>query len=257
MISKFKSLLAIYVFVGALCVTGAGYLTYLYPDKSHLWLILAFTVILMTMLTLSKIGRKKFKDEILSYYLDCHVKEYLDRVEKLMGKKHFRSDKSAYAYLTSMGYSALGDYDESFERAKKITVRSHMPEYYKRAVDYYIDKGDFDEASKNLSELADIGSRISSPVYRDQILIFVKGREYIIRVKAGILDGAEEFYSELYKQCDDQALIVRVSVSYTLGDIILKKGDKERALPYLKFASENGGDTKYKKLSDELLAKNS
>ena len=257
MISKFKSLLAIYVFVGALCVTGAGYLTYLYPDKSHLWLILAFTVILLTMLTLSKIGRKKFKDEILSYYLDCHVKEYLDRVEKLMGKKHFRSDKSAYAYLTSMGYSALGDYDESFERAKKITVRSHMPEYYKRAVDYYIDKGDFDEASKNLSELADIGSRISSPVYRDQILIFVKGREYIIRVKAGILDGAEEFYSELYKQCDDQALIVRVSVSYTLGDIILKKGDKERALPYLKFASENGGDTKYKKLSDELLAKNS
>ena len=255
MISKFKSLLAIYVFVGALCVTGAGYLTYLYPDKSHLWLILAFTVILMTMLTLSKIGRKKFKNEILSYYLDCHVKEYLDRVEKLMGKKHFRSDKSAYAYLTSMGYSALGDYDESFERAKKITVRSHMPEYYKRAVDYYIDKGDFDEASKNLSELADIGSRISSPVYRDQITIFVKAREYNIRIKQGILDGAEEFYSELYKQCDDQPLIVRASVSVMLGDIILQKGDKERAYPYLKFASENGGDTKYKKLSDELLAK--
>ena len=111
MISKFKSLLAIYIFVGALCVTGAGYLTYLYPDKSHLWLILAFTVILLTMLVLSKIGRKKFKDEILSYYLNCNVQEYLDRLEKLMGKKHFRSDKSAYAYLTAMGYYALGDYD--------------------------------------------------------------------------------------------------------------------------------------------------
>ncbi|MBR4431198.1 MAG: hypothetical protein IKS75_07875, partial [Clostridiales bacterium] len=126
---------------------------------------------------------------------------------------------------------------------------------YKRAVDYYIDKGDFDEASKNLSELADIGSRISSPVYRDQITIFVKAREYNIRIKQGILDGAEEFYSELYKQCDDQPLIVRASVSVMLGDIILQKGDKERAYPYLKFASENGGDTKYKKLSDELLAK--
>ena len=77
----------------------------------------------------------------------------------------------------------------------------------------------------------------------------------MIRVKEGILDGAEEFYSELYEQCDDQALIVRVSLSYTLGNIILQKGDRERALPYLKFASENGGDTKYKKLSDGLLAK--
>ena len=247
--------MAIYFFVGALCVTGAGYFTYLYPDKSYLWLILALALIVLTMLVLSKIGRKKFKDEILSYYLDCHVKEYLDRLEKLMGKKHFRSDKSAYAYLSSMGYSALGDYDESFERAQNITVRSHMPEYYKRAVDYYINKGELEKASKTLSELSKLGQSITSPAYRDQILIFVKGREYIIRVKAGILDGAEEFYSELYKQCDDQALIVRVSVSYTLGDIILKKGDKERALPYLKFASENGGDTKYKKLSDELLAK--
>lgn len=255
MISKFKSLMAIYFFVGALCVTGAGYFTYLYPDKSYLWLILALAVIVLTMLVLSKIGRKKFKDEILSYYLDCHVKEYLDRLEKLMGKKHFRSDKSAYAYLSSMGYSALGDYDESFERAQNITVRSHMPEYYKRAVDYYISKGELEKASETLSELSELGQSITSPAYRDQILIFVKGREYIIRVKAGILDGAEEFYSELYKQCDDQALIVRVSVSYTLGDIILKKGDKERALPYLEFASENGGDTKYKKLSDELLAK--
>ena len=255
MISKFKSLMAIYFFVGALCVTGAGYFTYLYPDKSYLWLILALALIVLTMLVLSKIGRKKFKDEILSYYLDCHVKEYLDRLEKLMGKKHFRSDKSAYAYLSSMGYSALGDYDESFERAQNITVRSHMPEYYKRAVDYYISKGELEKASETLSELSELGQSITSPAYRDQILIFVKGREYIIRVKAGILDGAEEFYSELYKQCDDQALIVRVSVSYTLGDIILKKGDKERALPYLKFASENGGDTKYKKLSDELLAK--
>ena len=247
--------MAIYFFVGALCVTGAGYFTYLYPDKSYLWLILALAVIVLTMLVLSKIGRKKFKDEILSYYLDCHVKEYLDRLEKLMGKKHFRSDKSAYAYLSSMGYSALGDYDESFERAQNITVRSHMPEYYKRAVDYYISKGELEKASKTLSELSELGQSITSPAYRDQILIFVKGREYMIQVKAGILDGAEEFYSELYKQCDDQALIVRVSVSYTLGDIILKKGDKERALPYLKFASENGGDTKYKKLSDELLAK--
>ena len=35
----------------------------------------------------------------------------------------------------------------------------------------------------------------------------------------------------------------------------LQKGDKERALPYLKFASDNGGDTKYKKLADGLLAK--
>ena len=255
MISKFKSLMAIYFFVGALCVTGAGYFTYLYPDKSYLWLIFALALIVLTMLVLSKIGRKKFKDEILSYYLDCHVKEYLDRLEKLMGKKHFRSDKSAYAYLSSMGYSALGDYDESFERAQNITVRSHMPEYYKRAVDYYISKGELEKASETLSELSELGQSITSPAYRDQILIFVKGREYIIRVKAGILDGAEEFYSELYKQCDDQALIVRVSVSYTLGDIIHKKGDKERALPYLKFASENGGDTKYKKLSDELLAK--
>ena len=180
---------------------------------------------------------------------------YLNRIDKLMGKKRFRSDKSAYAYLSSMGYSALGDYDESFERAQNITVRSHMPEYYKRAADYYINKGDLEKASESLSELSELGRSITSPVYRDQILIFVKGREYMIRVKEGILDGAEEFYSELYEQCDDQALIVRVSVSYTLGNIILQKGDRERALPYLKFASENGGDTKYKKLSDGLLAK--
>ena len=130
-----------------------------------------------------------------------------------------------------------------------------MPEYYKRVIDYYISKGDYEAASENLSELSELGRSITSPVYRDQITIFVKAREYNIRIKQGILDGAEEFYSELYKQCDDQALIVRVSVSYTLGDIILQKGDKERAYPYLKFASENGGDTKYKKLSDELLAK--
>jgi len=247
--------MAIYFFVGALCVTGAGYFTYLYPDKSYLWLILALLIIVMTMLLLSKIGRKKFKNEVLSYYLDCNVKEYLNRIDKLMGKKRFRSDKSAYAYLSSMGYSALGDYDESFERAQNITVRSHMPEYYKRAADYYINKGDLEKASESLSELSELGRSSTSPVYRDQILIFVKGREYMIRVKEGILDGAEEFYSELYEQCDDQALIVRVSVSYTLGNIILQKGDRERALPYLKFASENGGDTKYKKLSDGLLAK--
>ena len=247
--------MAIYFFVGALCVTGAGYFTYLYPDQSFLWLILAFALIALTMMVLSKIGRNKFKNEVLSYYLNCDVHEFLKRIDKLMGKKRFRSDKSAYAYLSAMGYSALGDYDKAIELAEKITVSSHKPEYYKRAADYYINKGEYELASQNLSILAELGSKISAPAYRDQITIFVKQREYNIRIKQGILDGAEEFYSEYYKQCDDQALIVKTSLSVMLGDIILQKGDKERALPYLKFASDNGGDTKYKKLADGLLAK--
>lgn len=255
MISKFKSLLVTYFFIGALCVFGAGYFTYLYPDQSFLWLAIAILLIVLTMMVLSKIGRNKFKNEVLSYYMECNVHEYLRRIEKLMGKKRSRSDKSAYAYLTAMGYSALGDYDKALECAEKINVKSHKPEYYKRAADYYINKGEYELAGQNLAELSGLNDGIKSPAYHDQITIFVQQREYNIRIKQGILDGAEEFYTEYYNQCDDQALIVKVSLSAMLGDIILQKGDKERALPYLKFASENGGDTKYKKLSDELLAK--
>lgn len=255
MISKFKSLLVIYFSIGAICVVGAGYLSYLYPDKGTIWLILAVAVIFLTMLTLSKIGWKKFMKEVMSYYMDCNVHEYLRRLEKIMGNRHSRSDKSAYAYMSSMGYSAMGDYDKAFELAQQITVRSHRPEYYKRAIDYYINKGEYELATQNLTELSGLTEGIRAQAYHDQLTIFVQQREYNIRIKQGILDGAEEFYSEFYKESDDQPLIVRSSLSVMLGDIILQKGDKERALPYLKFASENGGDTKFKKLSDELLAK--
>ncbi len=58
----------------------------------------------------------------------------------------------------------------------------------------------------------------------------------------------------MLEKLGDSAKLGKVSYSYALGKLLVLKGDPVRAEEYLKFASENGGDTKYKKYADERLS---
>lgn len=79
--------------------------------------------------------------------------------------------------------------------------------------------------------------------------------ETALHVKQGKYEGAEEFYTKMLSSQTYKTPVSRVSFSYALGSVLVKKGEGGRAEEYLKYASEHGGDTKYRKLADDLLAR--
>ena len=199
---------------------------------------------------------KDFAKEVMEKFLTCHVHEYMDLLDKRLGKKKRRDLKSTYNYLKGMGYSALDDYDSLYECAQQVTHLSHQSEYYKRLIDYYIYKDMFIEAQDLMIKLAELNAKVKSKVYKDSIDVSLKLFDCRIKVKTGNYAGVEECYTQMLSSHETAvlSLISKVSISYALGELLVKKGEKERAKEHLKFASEKGGDTKYKIFADRLLS---
>ena len=253
MVSLYKDLTAIFIGSTVLYFIGSNIWSAFYPEQVYISTFVMIILIVLTMVFLSKIGKKRFAKEVMSHILICHVNEYLEKLEYRMGKKH-GVVKSSYNYLKAMGYSALGDYDTVFECCKNITAKSHKTEYYRYMIKYCINNDQHSEARRNMEMLKSLASSEKADIYKRNIEIFLKNSEYRMRIKDGVFEGAEEFYTDLLNSDNTKTLISKVSYSYALGALLIKKGEPERAQEYLQFSAEKGGDTKYKKSAEQLLS---
>ena len=257
MISVYKYLYAIYWIVGALCVAGGAYMVLLNKEKVFLYWILFLGIMVLTAYILTIVAIKKFNNEVISLLLNCHANDYMEMLEKKLGKNRRKNMKSAYNYLKAMGYSSLGDYDALYECTQQITSRSHKSEYLRRLCEYYINTDRFIEARDLLDQLNVLTSSIRKKTYRESLETSIKMMDYSIKVKNGDYEGVEEYYKGLLEHSTPStvSLLSKVSISFALGNLLVIKGENEHAKEHLRFAFENGGDTKYVKAADSLLSK--
>ena len=75
-----------------------------------------------------------------------------------------------------------------------------------------------------------------------------------LQVHDGEYEEPMKYLSEKIKSTGPEPLVTRVNWSYAYGELLYLTGDKEAAKEPLMFASSRGGDTKYKKQADKLLA---
>ena len=90
MVSVYKDLVAIYILTAALLIVGAGVALY-YLD-GYIWMavvIIIVTIILFAVLkTLNKKALKRFSGEVFTLYNECHIKQYMDKLDSLMANKN-------------------------------------------------------------------------------------------------------------------------------------------------------------------------
>lgn len=253
MIALYKKYHTLYWIFGIVFIIIAVIWALVFPDNAWMGLLIILPLVLIDVVVFSNLAKTKFINEVMIYFHECRINEFMTRLEALMGNRKEKGLKSCYSYLVSMGYAALGDYDKSYEMAQGIKVRNHMPEYYKRVADYYINQSRFDKADEMLDKLKISAGKQINSAYKKTLMNFIGLREHEIRVKKGDLSGAEEFYLGFLTGGDPLYLITRVSISWALGNVLALKGDNERAKAYLMFASEHGKDSKYKKLADDKI----
>ena len=256
MVSVYKRIYALYWGIGLILAISEGFFSYYFPDYAIFGLFVLIALVFLEGFLFIRLSNRIFAKEVMSKFLTCHVHEYMDLLDKRLEKKKRRDLKSTYNYLKGMGYSALDDYDSLYECAQQVTHLSHQSEYYKRLIDYYIYKDMFIEAQDLMIKLAELNAKVKSKVYKDSIDVSLKLFDCRIKVKTGNYAGVEECYTQMLSSHETAvlSLISKVSISYALGELLVKKGEKERAKEHLKFASEKGGDTKYKIFADRLLS---
>lgn len=195
----------------------------------------------------------------MSSLYNCHTREYLEKLDFRM-KKNKRAlnnmgTLSLYNCLKALGYNVLGDYDTSFQYAQNVLSKSHFIEKYKLTIDYYIEKEEYSLARNDINKLKELIPSVKSADYKKKLERFVLQRELWINIKQGNYKGAEEFYTEEVFDCSKEVMVTKVSYYTSLGEILFLKGKTEEAADYLRFAAENGGDTKYQAISAQLLSK--
>ena len=256
MVSLYKRTEISYWVIGALCIAGAVLWSQYFPKSQYLYLIIAVVLMITTFYVLLIISNKLFNDEVTSYMLNCNIHEYMDRLDKRMGKRRQKNIRSLYCNYKAMGFNIIGDYDSAIVWTQQITSPGHKSEYFKRLIEHYLQNDQILEAQDIMNQLASHNQNSKNSVYRASIEINLKLYECRIRVKCGDYDQAEQFYKEMFVNPAPslKSKLSRVSIACALGNIFVLKGENENAREYLKFASENGGDTKYKAEADKLLS---
>ena len=254
MISVYKGYFAIYWVVGALCVICAGLWSHFFDASWGLAFPVVVSILIITVIILHRLAMKKFTSEVISCYNECRVREFMDKLNKLLGNKRSKQMRSFYNYLAAMGYSALGDYDSLYECLPKITAKSHRTEYLKRSIDYYFYNDQIELAQPYIDELKTLYEKQRNKAYKASLQLFLKYTDIYIRVKNGNYEGAEEFFLGILNSPAAKAPITKASFSCGLAFLLIKMGDVEGAKPYLKTASVFGGDTRYKTKADKKLA---
>lgn len=254
MLFCYPSLRITYYGIGILLVVGSAVFTCYHPNLLFLDLIFAILFVVVLILVLTKIALKMFTKEVISLLQNCHVREYMDKLDKRMGKVRAPRMISSYVAFSALGYIMLGDYDAAFDCCQKITSVECKPDYYRFMIEYYLNRGLMDQADKTLCDFKAFAAESKKKNVIKLCNRHMKDVEFAVNVRKGILDGAEEYY---FKRLNDdeikKVLISQVSFSYGYGKVLVMKGERERAKEYLRFASENGGDTKYTALAGSLL----
>lgn len=252
MISLYKGLYAVYLSVAALCAAGAAVAVYFYPTQAISIVSIAIIIFGFTGIFIIRITREKFKNEVMSLLYNCRAQDFMDKVDELFKDKHSKAHKSTYAWLKALGYDVIGDFDAMYECCQNITKKSHMSEYHRRMITYYVEKDNIERAKDEIEKLKVLSSTTSGP---DKIMIdrYIGEGTRAIKLKLHDVEDLDKFY-EGESTDAGSVLLSLVSFAETYGQVLIIKGEKEKARKQLLFASENGGDTKYKKYADKLLA---
>lgn len=254
MVSLYKRLLATYLFVGVLCIIGGTIFLRKHPDRFAVYYIALILLLLITIGILSNIAKTKFKSEILSHLDNCRVGIFLEELTKLMGKRRDKRMRSFYSSLCAVGYEALGDYDSLFASCQNIKLKAHMPVYHRRMCSYYIERNEIDYAKDAITALSALAAAEKNKAEKKLILQMEEECRRALQVHMGEYGEPLKYYKEMLKSTEGKPLISRVSYAYSYGSILFMTGDKKAAEEPLLFASSRGGDTKYKKRADKLLA---
>lgn len=252
MVSAYKGLFAIYISVSFASIIAAAIVSTYYPESAFSSFVFAILIICITMIILSRIARRKFADEVLVHFKNCQIHEFMEKLEHRMGRKHGVM-RSAYNYLAAMGHSALGNTEDVYACAQKITARSHRTEYLRRMIDYYVTLEQFEAAKPYIAEISQLAAK-QKEQYKQVLEDYLINVDIHIRMSKGDVSGAEEFYTDYLINRGELPLISRVSFSYSLGLVLMMKGENERAKEYFEIAAKNGGDTKYQLRAAEKLA---
>ena len=254
MVSYYKSLLAAYYSVGAVCIILGYFYLLRHPKGYASYFITLIAVMSFTLVFLSKAAKRRFQKEVSSHLENCRAGLYLEELTKVMGRKRSKHHRSLYACLSSVGYDVLGDYDSLYACCQNITMRSHMPLYHRRMFTYYLSRNELDYAKDAVTALSALADKEKNQAEKKIIQDYVQECERALRVRMGEYDEALKYYAEMIKSTDQHPLITRVSWACVYGEILVKTGNKQAAEEPLLFASSRGGDTKYKAIADKLLA---
>ncbi len=254
MVSLYKRLLATYLFVGVLCIIGGTAFLRRHSDRLVVYYLMLIVILCITIGILTTIAKKKFKSEILSHLDNCRVGIFLEELTKLMGKRRDKRMRSFYSSLCAVGYEALGDYDSLFASCQNIKLKAHMPVYHRRMCSYYIERNEIDYAKDAITALSALAAAEKNQAEKKLILQMEEECRRALQVHMGEYGEPLKYYKEMLKSTEGKPLISRVSYAYSYGSILFMTGDKKAAEEPLLFASSRGGDTKYKKRADKLLA---
>ena len=255
MLFCYPSLRITYYGIGILLVVGSAVFTSYHPNLLFLDLIFAILFVVVLILVLTKIALKMYTKEVISLLQNCHVREYMDKLDKRMGKVRAPKMISSYVAFSALGYNMLGDYDAAFDCCQKITSDECKPDYYRFMIDYYLNKGLFDQADKTLCDFKAFAAGTKKKNVIKLCNKLMSDCENAIKFRKGMLDGLEEYYTQrLNSDQVSKVLISRVSFSHALGKLLILKGEPDRAKEYLQFARDNAGDTKFKALAEKLLS---
>lgn len=253
MIQIYKKYHAAYWIIGILCIIAMLALDFLFPKLIPLWLFLIFVCVVINAYVFTMLASKKLTAEVIVFYNDCRVKEYINALYLLMGNSKGVA-KSVFNYLLASGYALQNDYEKVYACCQNITHKAHKTEYHLRMIDYYLNKEQVDLAEKEIEELKKRIAKVRYAKYKSSLQLSVKGAEYAIRIRRGDFEGAEEFYLGVLASPNCVHKITKTSYSFALGKLLMLKGDNEGARQYLQTSLENAGDTKYKELAEKKLA---
>lgn len=254
MVSLYKGLLAIYFVVSGLCMIFGGVFLYFYPNAFVLFLVILIAILTATITLLHRSAKKRFQSEVMSLLDNCFANAFLEKLTMRLGKKRGKRFESMYASLAALGYDVLGDYESLYASCMNIKDKSYMPFYHRRMFTYYVNMNDLEKAKAERDALESLAASARNKAVLTMIEGFLDESKYSLKFRLGDLEGVEEYYTEMLNKDGNIPLISRVSYAYVLSVVLIAKNRKEEAKDHLIFVSSRGGDTKYKKGADKLLA---
>lgn len=199
---------------------------------------------------------KKLNDEVTTLLLNCQANDYINALKSLFKDKASKGViVSIYNTFLAMGYVAIDDYDSVYDCCQKITAKNYQTEKCKSMIEYYLAKDQIEQAQQEIEKLKELTGKLKPSKYKEGTETSIKNAEYVIRIKQGNYEGAEEHFLKMLDTIKPLYPLSKASYSYSLGRLLVLKGEPERAKEYLQAAYDVGGDTKYRKKAEEQLAK--
>lgn len=246
--------MATYFFIGVLCLIGGVVFLNKHPDGITVYIISILIILGITISILHNISKKKFEEEVLTHLHNCRVGMFIEELTNLMGRKRSRQISSFYASLCATAYDVMGDYDALFASCQNIKLKPHMSVYHRRMFSYYMSRNELDYAKDALDALTKLAEAEKNPAEKKVIVMFEEECKRALQIHDGEYEEPMKYLSEKIKSTGPEPLVTRVNWSYVYGELLYLTDNKEAAKEPLMFASSRGGDTKYKKQADKLLA---